>query len=44
MKKSCSKFCKQCDDNGNCLCENGFTGRYCQIGFDWFNYKINIHD
>ncbi len=31
-KKTCSKLCKQCDDSGTCLCQNGFVGRYCQIG------------
>ncbi len=31
MKKICSKLCKQCNDNGTCLCQNGFIGRYCQI-------------
>jgi hypothetical protein len=25
-------LCKQCDDSGTCLCQNGFVGRYCQIG------------
>jgi hypothetical protein len=32
MKKTCPKFCKHCNDNGTCLCQNGFIGRYCQIG------------
>ncbi|CAF4186911.1 unnamed protein product [Rotaria sp. Silwood2] len=31
-KKICSKLCKQCDNNGTCLCQNEYTGRYCQIG------------
>lgn len=30
-KKTCSKFCQQCNDDGSCRCENGFLGRYCQI-------------
>jgi 3-phytase len=47
MKKTCSDLCQQCDDNGNCLCQNGFSGRYCQIGLlsklnqkDFFNEII----
>ena len=31
-KKLCPAFCQQCDDDGLCLCPNGFTGRFCQIG------------
>lgn len=30
-KRLCPELCKQCDDNGTCLCPHGYTGRYCEI-------------
>lgn len=29
--KRCPKFCQECNSDGQCICSNGYTGRYCQI-------------
>ena len=42
--KLCPKFCQECNSDGQCICSNGYTGRYCQISkIDQSNWTLLIN-